>query len=217
MIQLSLPMKIAIIIAILLVAMELGIRKWRSEVPQAEGAVWTMDLSGTDAEAFDSSNPAMKLYKADRGYQFRERTDGGLLLDSFLFEWDSVEMGPLSDFAGHTPEECNVAAGFEFLGQEEDRELIIGEDLQLTVDVTRFKGPGGDEMLVYKAAWAQGRGSWGIRQGEDRWPRLTRAFQRGRGAARVIEFGVRDFKSEEAAWTAVRDLTTSRIQIKEPS
>ncbi|MFZ9937814.1 MAG: hypothetical protein ACO3JG_12280, partial [Luteolibacter sp.] len=132
------------------------------------------------------------VFKADHGAKWNHITDDGARLTVFYFEWDKVEAGPVMSIAGHSPDECNVAAGFNLQAVLPPRSFEVPGQPPLVFDATHFTDPSGRSVHMFKLAWIQGMGSRPLREATRRLERLQNSFFRHEGAARVLQAGVFD-------------------------
>lgn len=196
----SRPLLLLLALAGLLLALELGIPAWRRAVPVADAPVFSLPLMSTAMQQPGDFAQAIKVYQADRGGKLKLAGPDGTGLTVFYFEWDQIDAGPMMDIAGHRPEECNVGAGFTLKSHDPKRVFAAPDHSSLVFDTTTFAEPSGRNVHVYKTAWLQGFGSREIREGENRFLRLKNSFERGGGAARVIECGITGARDEPHAW-----------------
>lgn len=192
----------AILLLAFLVALDTGITKWRSSAPTSTAPVWSLPMMDEAIANPGKFQRAIDVYSADRGGEVQLDGPEDAKLTVFYFEWDQVAPGPITDFAGHTPEECNILTGLKLMGHLPQRSFSLPTGEPLHFDVTEFHSPAGELVFMFKAAWLQGQGSWEIRQGTVRDARLKRSFMRTEGQARVIEAGVTGSISEPEAWSA---------------
>lgn len=207
-------MKILPILALagFLIALEAAIPAWRKSAPPSSAPVFTLPMMDEAMKNPGKFQGSIEVYRADRGGEMKLLGPAGASLTLFCFEWDQVEAAPMMDIAGHTPEECNVAAGFALKSHNQARSFALAEHDPLTFDSTTFADPAGNPVFVYKTAWIQGLGSWDIRQGQNRDTRLAKSFARGNGAARVIECGVHGAKDEAQAWQIFQSEVLGKLE-----
>ncbi|MGE9270118.1 MAG: hypothetical protein ACQKBU_04880 [Verrucomicrobiales bacterium] len=206
-------MKTFLALILALVGLDLAVRHWRDAAPDSNAPVWHMPCMDEIMAEPGEMQVAIDKYKADRGGALTLDLDFGMEMILFYFEWDRIAAGPITDFAGHTPEECNTAAGFELLEYLPSREYPLPTGDALKFDVTRFVSPAGSEVFVYKAGWLQGHGSWEIRQGQVRGVRFQRSFMRGHGEARIVEAGISHARDESQAWEAMVAVLDENIEL----
>jgi hypothetical protein len=182
------------------IAVEIALAGWRDNAPVSHAPVFKIPFLEPKPSASDDFQRAITAYKADRGSKKKIDPTNSVSLTAFYFEWDRISVGPLMTINGHSPEECNVAAGYKLISRNENRiEKVDGCD-PLNFDVTQFVDPAGNDVYVYKTAWLQGVGSRALRAGENRIDRIKNSFTRGQGAARVLECGVTGAQDESQAW-----------------
>lgn len=188
----------------LLVLSQAGLALWRYlPIEPSTAPVFSYPAA---AEKFDSSPdlaPAVELYRADRGAEIKITSPEGSQLTVFYFEWDRIGAGPMMTTAGHSPDECNIAAGFKLASSPTIRTRTVPGQLPLVFDATHFVDPTGKDMYMFKIAWMQGLGSKSIREGQGGLHRLERmgnSFIRHIGALRVLQAGVTNVRDADHAW-----------------
>jgi hypothetical protein len=144
------------------------------------------------------------MYGADRGAEWNHSTPDGSRLTVFYFEWDQVKIGPVMDMAGHSPDECNVAAGFTLKAILPSRTYEVPGQPPLVFDATHFTSPTGSSVHMFKMPWIQGIGARKLREGAERTQRLQNSFLRHQGAARVLQAGVFNAQNADHAWQTFR-------------
>ena len=147
---------------------------------------------------------ATEIYEADRGAEWNHTAGDGTRLTVFYFEWDHVEVGPVMSLAGHSPDECNVAAGFNLQALLPPRTYEVPGQPPLVFDATHFTDLSGSSVHMFKLAWIQGMGSRPLREATRRLERLQNSFTRHRGSARVLQAGVFDAQDADHAWQIFR-------------
>lgn len=155
---------------------------------------------------------AIEIYHADRGAECKLTTPDGSKLTVFYFEWDQVKAGPMMAATGHTPEQCNVAAGFKLLEVAANRTYQTGGQLPLDFDCTRFADSGGRDVFVFKVFWMQGLGTRSLREGDSRIERLKSSFIRHAGAARVLQGGVTGIRDADHAWQVFQSEVLRKLE-----
>ena len=200
-----------IALAAFLATLDASIRYWRSSAPVSTAPIFSLPMV---EEALAKPGPfqrTLDIYSADRGAKLELDGPQGTAITVFYIEWEEVEVAPLMDIVGHTPELCNVPAGFDFLSLEPERIYSSGGRSPMNFDSTIFEDPSGRIIYVYKAAWIKGVGSWSIRKDESRSARLTSAFKRGRGPARVLQAGITGAVDESHAWQIFQSQVLSQL------
>lgn len=196
------PLAFSLLLISFLVLIDLTLGSWHRSSPDPTAPVLSLPLAAEASKqpAAKDFQKAIEQYKADRGAELKiDRPDKAKLI-VFYFEWDRIEHGPIVTIAGHLPEECNVAAGFDFQGRLENRTYQrLGQD-PLSYDATRFVAPSGQTVYVFKGAWIQGVGSWNLSDVYSRSQRLRGIFNKQVSAARILQAGVFGALNEEAAW-----------------
>jgi hypothetical protein len=194
----------SLLLFLLLVLSQAGLALWRYlPIEPSTAPVFSYPAA---AEHFDQPGdlaPAIAMYHADRGAEVKLKSAEGTSLTVFYFEWDQVEAGPMMTAAGHTPDECNLTAGFQLLEIGANRRFEVPGQLPLVFDSTRFADSAGREIFIFKLAWMQGLGSKSIREGQGgahRAERLLNSFTRHAGALRVLQAGVVDARDDDHAW-----------------
>lgn len=210
--------RISLVLCIFFVALEVGLFAWRqlaTPVSNAPFFVWP-----AAAGRFDQSPdlaPAVAAYNADRGAEIKFDGNGGSSLTAFYFEWDNVEVGPLMNLGGHSPDECNLALGYKLLAIEENKNFVVSGQPPLVFDCTKFEDLNGGTVYIYKMAWIQGIGSWQLRVGKHRFERISRSFIRHSGAGRVVQAGVFGAIDENEAWNLFEQKVLKELIWKFPS
>jgi hypothetical protein len=179
-------------------------------VPTSDAAVYHM-LGAAEEPLERSMAGAVRVYGADHGVRRVWVRQDGLRIDVFYFTWERAEMGPVVELVNHTPEQCNVASGYIFLGLRPARVHEFPNGEQLAFDVTAFKGRDGTPMLVFKGAWLQGMGNMNLDRVGGRVVRLKRAVIRHAGEARVLQGSVTGTVDEETAWRIFADEVLSQL------
>ena len=160
---------------------------------------------------------AIEMYQADRGAELALTAPDGLELTVFYFEWDRIGAGPMMTTAGHTPDQCNVAAGFTLVSVDPPRTYQAPGQLPMVFDATTFKDKAGRDMYTFKLAWMQGLGSRSIREGKGglyRIERLRNSFIRHVGELRVLQAGVFNARNSDQAWQAFQSQVLDQLEWK---
>jgi hypothetical protein len=193
--------RFALLFIALLVVGEAGVQLWRHlPAPVSTDSVFSFPPAAANFDKPGKLAPAIELYGADRGAEWNLSTAGDTRLTVFYFEWDEVEVGPLMSMAGHSPDECNVAAGFTLHAILPPRSHEVPGQQPLAFDATHFTDPSGRSVHMFKMPWIQGLGARKLREGAVRSQRLHNSFIHHAGAARVLQAGVFDAKDADHAW-----------------
>jgi hypothetical protein len=112
----------------------------------------------------------------------------------------------------HSPDQCNVAAGFTLKGILSPRTFEVSGQPPLVFDATHFTDPSGRSVHMFKLAWIQGLGSRPLREGTRRFERAGNAFFRHQGAARVLQAGVFDAQNADQAWQVFRTQVLDQLR-----
>jgi hypothetical protein len=183
---------------------EVGIQFWRHrEIPASVAPVFSLpgvELLRTAEPPFGA---ALEQYRADRGAMHSIALPEGKRIDLFYFEWDAMDVGPLSDTLGHDAEVCNVAAGFDVVTTGRIFRYDAGAGGMLDLRHTELDDGSGKRIHVFKLPWVQGIGAMHIGSYRDRFIRLERSFIRHRGSARVLQAGVFGAADVDEAWRIV--------------
>jgi hypothetical protein len=204
-------MKLALLLTAFLIALETAIPLWRSSAPTSSAPVFSLPMMDAAMKNPGEFQRSIDVYHADRGGELKLPGPDNTSLTLFYFEWDQVEAGPMMDIAGHRPEECNVVAGFKLMSHDLSRTFQSETPTPLVFDTTTFADPAGNPVVVYKTAWFQGQGSREIREGENRRLRFQNSFERGSGAARVIECGITGAHDPDQAWQIFQSEVLSKL------
>lgn len=184
---------------------EAGVQFWRHRgIPISAAPVFS--LSGV--ELLRTAEPpfgaALEQYRADCGAMHSIAFPDGKRIDLFYFEWNAMEVGPLSDILGHDAEVCNVAAGFDVITTGRIFRYDAGAGGMLDFRHTELDDGSGQRIHVFKLPWVQGIGAMHIGSSRDRFIRLERSFIRHRGSARVLQAGVFGAADADEAWRIVQ-------------
>lgn len=197
------PFLLSACAAILLV--EAGVQVWRHrEIPVSAAPVFSLpgvDLLRTAEPPFGA---ALEQYRADRGAMHSIALREGKRIDLFYFEWDVMDVGPLSDVLAHEAEVCNLAAGFKVVSTGRILRYDAGAGGMLDFRHTELDDGSGQPIHVFKLPWVQGIGAMHVGSYRDRFLRLERSFIRHRGSARVLQAGVYGAADVEEAWRIVQ-------------
>lgn len=205
--------RLAIVIIALLVLGEAAVAVWRlAPVPVSTAPVFWFPPAAQNFDHPGKLVNAIQLYGADRGAEWNDNTNGSNRLTVLYFEWDQVEAGPVMAIAGHSPDECNIAAGFTLKAILPPRTFEVPGQPPLVFDATHFNDPSGRSVHMFKLAWIQGLGSRELREGAKRLVRLQNSFQRHRGAARVLQAGVFDADHADNAWQTFRTQVLDHLE-----
>lgn len=197
--------RLAIILIALLVLGEVTVALWKYlPVKPSTAPVFSLPMMDDAMKQPGEFQRAVNTYQADRGGELKLNGTDGTSLTLFYFEWDQIRMGPMMNVAGHVPEQCNVAAGFKFMGVENTRTFAVAGHPPLPFDCTRFQDPAGRDVFMFRIGWVQGYGPLELRQGLNRTKRLKDSFLRNAGAARVLQAGVFDARDPDHAWQSFR-------------
>ena len=151
-----------LLLLLFLAALEVGVLAWRHNVPVSTAAVFSLPMASEAMQHPGSFQRSIDVYHADRGGELKLPGPDGSSLAVFYFEWDQVECAAIMGIAGHTPEECNVAAGFNLKSNNPSRIFVAPDHSSLVFDTTTFADPSGRIVHVFKSAWIQGLGSWAM-------------------------------------------------------
>jgi hypothetical protein len=192
-----------------------GLALWRYlPIAPSTAAVFSFPAA---AERFDQAGEfagAIAVYHADRGAECKLSAPDGSQITVFYFEWDQVKAGPMMGATGHTPEQCNVAAGFKLLEVAANRTYQADGQLPLVFDSTHFADSGGQDVFVFKMFWMQELGTRSLREGESRIERLKSSFIRHAGAARVLQGGVSGARDADHAWQVFQSDVLEKLEWK---
>jgi hypothetical protein len=184
---------------------EAGVQFWRHrEIPVSAAPVFSLpgvELLRTAEPPFGA---ALEQYRADCGAMHSIALPEGKRIDLFYFEWDAMDVGPLSDVLAHDAEVCNVAAGFDVVTTGRIFRYDAGAGGMLDFRHTELDDGSGQRIHVFKLPWVQGIGAMHIGSYRDRFIRLERSFIRHRGSARVLQAGVFGAADADEAWRIVQ-------------
>jgi hypothetical protein len=196
---------LAFVLIALLVLGEGALALWRHlPIEPSTAPVFSFPPAAANFDKPGKLAPAIEAYGADRGAEWHSTATDGSRLSVFYFEWDRVKAGPKLEMAGHSPDECNVAAGFTLKSVLPSRSFEVPGQPPLVFDATHFTDPSGRSVHMFKLAWIQGLGSRPLREGTRRFERAGNAFLRHQGAARVLQAGVFDAQDADHAWQSFR-------------
>ena len=125
------PVALTAALLLFLAALEAGVLTWRHNVPVSTAAVSSSCLESCVLPScvFSGSfQRSIDIYHADRRGELKLPGPDGSSLAVFYFEWDQVECAAIMGIAGHPPEECNVAAGFNLKSNNPSR-IFVAPDL----------------------------------------------------------------------------------------
>lgn len=196
------PPKLTAIIAIaLVITIESAIAIWRA-IPPAPQTAATFHWPWTDEPSPDpvSMARAIEVYDANRGWE-RQFNDGeGLTMIAHFFEWSEVKTAPMMIISGHTPKECNAAAGFALISEDAPREWRSATGNTLKFHSSRFRTTDGGNLFVFKTAWLQGLGSITLNPGSNRFERIRGSLAPITGEGRVLQAGIFGAPDPQTAW-----------------
>jgi hypothetical protein len=196
--------RFALLLLLLLVLAGTGLALWRNlPISPSTAPVFSYPAAAAHFDQPGDLVPAIKSYQADRGGECKLTSADGTPLTVFYFEWDRVDVGPMMTTAGHTPDECNIALGYQLQEIGANRTYQVAGQLPLIFDSTHFVDSTGRDIFIFKLAWMQGLGSRSIREGQGgayRAKRLMNSFIRHSGALRVLQAGVFGPRDADHAW-----------------
>jgi hypothetical protein len=205
--------RLALVLISILVLGEAGLALWRHlPIEPSTAPVFSFPPAAANFGKSPKLAPAIELYGADRGAEWNHTAPDGTRLTVFYFEWDKVAVGPVMSIAGHSPDECNVAAGFTLKDILPPRSYDVPGQPPLVFDATHFTDPSGRSVHMFKLAWVQGLGSRPLREATRRMERAGNALLRHQGAARVLQAGVFDAQNADHAWQTFRTQVLDRLQ-----
>ena len=205
--------RLAIVLISLLILGEGAVALWRHlHIEPATAPVFTFPPAAQNFGESANFAPVVQIYGADRGAEWKHTAKDGTGLTVFYFEWDKVEVGPIMDVVGHSPDECNVAAGFTLQEILPHRSYEVPGQPPLVFDATHFTDPSGRSVHMFKMPWIQGLGARKLREGAERMQRLQMSFARHIGAARVLQAGVFDAPDADHAWQTFRTVVLDQLQ-----
>lgn len=198
---------------ILLVVAEIGLAIWQhAPIAPSTAPVFSYPPAAANFGRTEAMVRATEVYNADRGGECRISTPDGAEVTVFYFEWDQLKAGPMMSIAGHSPDECNVVAGFKLLGIAPRRCYQVRGGGTLEFDATVFEDPKGGVVHMFKLAWLQGLGSRDFREGANRIARLKNSFVRHLGAARVLQGAIAGARDADHAWQLFSDEVLDDLQ-----
>jgi hypothetical protein len=204
---------LSILLIALLVLGEAGLALWRHlPVEPSAAPIFSFPPAAQNFDKPGNLAPAIELYGADRGAEWNHSTPDGTRLTVFYFEWDQVAVGPMMEATGHTPEVCNVSAGFTLEAVLPRSVHEVPGQPPLVFDTTRYTAPNGEILHIYKLAWIQGLGSQTLREAYERFERLQNSFIRHKGAARVLQIGVQGATDSEQAWKLAKETVLDQLK-----
>ncbi len=204
-----------IAIAMLLLG-EIGLAIWRNAPVPATGPILTFPPAAAKFDNPGAFASSIAAYGADRGAELHKTTPDDIRLTTFYFEWDEIRKNWSSEITRHQPEVCNVAAGFNFVGNLEQRTFEIPGYPPLVFDATRFTTPGGRDVHIFKLPWVQGMDSLELLRDYDHGSRLRGALSRHTGAARVLQTGIHDADDADHAWQIFEDHVLTHLEWQDP-
>lgn len=188
-----------------ILVVEAGVQFWRQrEIPASAAPVFSLPGVELQRTAEPPFGAALEQYRADCGAMHSIALPEGKRIDLFYFEWDVMDVGPLSDVLAHEAEVCNVAAGFKVVTTGRILRYDAGAGGMLDFRHTELDDGSGQRIHVFKLPWVQGIGAMHIGSYRDRFLRLERSFIRHRGSARVLQAGVYGAADVEEAWGIVQ-------------
>lgn len=200
------PLGLLLAVPGLLIALEFAVPAWRNHIPLSTAPVFSLPMARDAMRNPVAFQKAIDVYHADRGAKIELAGPDKTSLTVFYFEWDNVEDHPKMkdrrkrDFYGHNSEYCNIHAGFTLQSHNADRIFKSPGQPALVFNATTYADPAKQPVYVYKITWVQGLGSLQVRDRDERYARLKYAFDRGRGAARIIDCGIFGAQDESHAW-----------------
>lgn len=206
-------LRFSVILIVVILVIESGVGLWRGRDLQPSSApVFTFppvvahfDDPGRHAEG-------IAVYRADRGGECQLDLPDGVRITVIQFEWDRVESGPLMSLAAHSPDECNVAAGFRLNRVFPNRIHEVDGQPPLIFDSTHFTDAAGRSVYMFKMPWIQGVGSWYLRESERRMERLKSSFIRRVGQARMLQAGVFGARDVDHAWQVFQSEVLEKLE-----
>lgn len=187
-----------------ILVVEAGVQFWRQrEIPASAAPVFSLPGVELVRTAEPPFGAALEQYRADRGAMHSIALPEGRRIDLFYFEWDVMDVGPLSDVLAHEAEVCNVAAGFKVISTGRIFHYDAGAGGIMDFRHTELDDGSGQPIHVFKLPWVQGIGAMHIGSYRDRFLRLERSFIRHRGSARVLQAGVYGAGDAAEAWRIV--------------
>jgi hypothetical protein len=205
--------RLAIVLIALLLLGEAALALWRHlPIEPSTAPVFSFPPAAANFDNPGDLAPVIELYGADRGAEWNHRSADGTRLTVFYFEWDQIKAGPKLEMAGHSPDECNVAAGFELREILPPRTYQVPGQPPLVFDATHFTDPAGGSVHMFKLAWVQGLGSRPLREASRRLERAGNAFLRHLGAARVLQAGIFNAPTADLAWQTFQQQVLDHLQ-----
>ena len=159
---------------------------------------------------------ALSVFGASRGGEWTIQKGQSVELTLFYFEFDHLQTATSLVIDQHPPEDCNVNAGFRFVGHLPPKKWKGpgGEDLEF--NLSEFATPAGESVFVFKNVWLSHGGNRDIRR--DRTTLIRSALEHRMVAGRFLDIGVFRAKSAESAWNLVQEEVTSKlVWIMQPS
>ena len=196
--------RLTLILAVGLLAGEVGIRLWHSRpVSASHDPTFRWVWDGGVLHPPDKTSLEYKTYRFDRTANVNFDEKKGRSLRVIYMEWDRIEAGPFIEFALHPAEICNEKIGYRLIRHEETRRLDVEGASPLEFDVTRFHNPAGELVFMFRTAWIQGLGSWQLKD-QSRQNRLHRTLTRHSGNGRIIHAAAFRTESVDEAWSLMR-------------
>jgi hypothetical protein len=198
--------RLALILIVLILAGESAVAVWRHlPVEPSSARVFSFPPAAQNFSKPGKLATAIEWYGADRGAEWQAAATDGSRLAIIYLEWDRVKTGPfIRELAGHAPEACNVAAGFDLNAILPARTYEIPGEPPLVFDATHLTDPSGRSVYIFKIPWFQGIGSLPLYRSYDRKKRLQDSLRRRIGAARMLQAGVFDAHDADHAWQIFR-------------
>jgi hypothetical protein len=205
--------RFSLLLLLLIVLAGGGLALWRYfPIAPSTAPVFSYPAAAARFDQAGKFAAAIETYHADRGAECKLTAPDGSQLTVFFFEWDQLKAGPMIAATGHTPEQCNVAAGFKLLEVAASRTYQADGQLPLDFDSTHFADSSGQDVFVFKMFWMQGLGTRSLREGESRIERLKSSFIRHAGAARVLQGGVSGARDADHAWQVFESEVLEKLE-----
>lgn len=210
------PKSIAIAVIALVVTIETSIAIWRATPakPVATGSFewpWPQEISPDPVHLAR----AIQVYGADQGWERQTVNADGLKMTAHFFQWAKVKTGPMMIISGHTPKECNAAAGFALVAEAVRLKWNGPNGDLLQFHSSEFKTPNGGSLFVFKTAWLQGLGSITLNPGSDRIERVKGSLHPIVGEGRVLQAGIFGADNEKEAWNYFQTEILQRLVWKQ--
>jgi hypothetical protein len=206
-------LRFSIILISAILVIESGVGLWRARDLKPSGApVFTFPPVVPHFDNPGRHADGIAMYRADRGGECELELPDGVRVTVIQFEWDQVESGPLMSLAAHSPDECNVAAGFDLNRVLPNRIHEVDGQPPLIFDSTHFTDAAGRSVYMFKMPWIQGVGSWYLRESERRMERLKSSFIRKVGQARMLQAGVFGARDADHAWQVFQSEVLEKLE-----